>query len=115
MRLRVWLLARVAAALVVPPMCAVRALACETCRFAWPLETEIAWFRAAKVDGIPNGDELPEIPEEAFELSLVPLPNAKLPDRSVHQACGAEPGVGVFHVNPPQPLWRIITCRCRSA
>lgn len=66
----------------------------EGCHFNWPLETEIGWFKAAKVEDVASGTELPGVVDEALSLALLPLADAKLPVPPSRTRDGDGPNAG---------------------
>jgi len=47
--------------------------------FAWPLETEKAWFASSDLRKVPNGETIPALADGAIELQLAELSTANLP------------------------------------
>lgn len=108
MRLPGWLLGVRVIALALPATLSARAVADEACHFTWPLETEIGWFQAPKVEEIPTGTQLPEIQDEALALAIVPLSDAKLTVAPSRTRDGDGPNAGaVAFANVPAGIYQV--------
>lgn len=94
MRFQRLVVALALAACWAPTLGAYPARADEPCQFTWPLDTEIGWFQAPKVEDVPNATTLPETLNEALALSLVPLVDAKLPLPPSRTRSGDGPNAG---------------------